>query len=72
VDAGARIADSVALVVQINGKLRGKIEVPADALDDQVIATALADVNVQKFIAGQTIRKQIVVKGKLVNFVVAA
>ena len=71
-DAAARIADTVALVVQINGKLRGKIEIAADASDDQVIAAALADENVQKFIAGQTIRKQIVVKGKLVNFVVAA
>ncbi|MDB5986444.1 MAG: leuS, partial [Nevskia sp.] len=70
-DAAARIADTIALVVQINGKLRGKIEVPADAADDQVIAAALADDNVQKFMAGQTIRKQIVVKGKLVNFVVA-
>jgi leucyl-tRNA synthetase len=63
-------ADTVMLIVQVNGKLRGRIEVPADAGTDAVAAAALADENVQKFIAGAAIKKRVVVPGKLVNFVV--
>jgi leucyl-tRNA synthetase len=63
-------ADMVTLVVQVNGKLRGRVEVPADAGNDAVADAALADENVRKFIAGQAIRKRVVVPGKLVNFVV--
>jgi leucyl-tRNA synthetase len=43
--------------------------VPTDADKDQIIAAALADENVQKFLAGQTVKKTVVVPGKLVNFV---
>jgi leucyl-tRNA synthetase len=57
------------IVVQVNGKLRGRIAVPAGAGEAQVRAAALADANVQKFIAAATIRKVIVVPGKLVNVV---
>ncbi|AXQ30616.1 leucine--tRNA ligase [Solimonas sp. K1W22B-7] len=69
-DADALVRDSIALVVQVNGKLRGNIEVPASATQEEIIAVALADENVRKFTDGQTIRKQIVVPRKLVNFVV--
>jgi leucyl-tRNA synthetase len=69
-DESARIADSVTLVVQVNGKLRARIDVPADADKDAAQAFALADPNVQRFIAEQEIRKVIVVPGKLVNIVV--
>jgi leucyl-tRNA synthetase len=69
-EASARVADEVVLVVQVNGKKRGEIRVPADATQEQIAAAALADENVQKFLAGQAIRKTIVVPGKLVNFVV--
>ncbi|HUS25068.1 MAG TPA: class I tRNA ligase family protein, partial [Candidatus Binatia bacterium] len=69
-DAAALKADVVQLVVQVNGKLRGRVEVASDAGNDIVIAAALADPQVQRFIAGQPIRKQVVVPGKLVNFVV--
>ena len=69
-DPAALRADLVTLVVQVNGKLRGRIEVPADAGNDAVIESALADPNVQKFVAGQAIKKRVVVPGKLVNFVV--
>jgi len=69
-DAGALKADMVTLVVQVNGKLRGRVEVPADAGDDAVIDAALGDPNVQKFIAGAAIKKRVVVPGKLVNIVV--
>ncbi len=70
VDAGALARDSVTLVVQINGKLRSKIEVAADATQDSIIAQALADEAVQRFINGTPVKKQIVVPGKLVNLVI--
>ena len=70
VDAGALTRDSVTLVVQINGKLRSKIEVAADATQDSIIAQALADEAVQRFINGTPIKKQIVAPGKLVNLVI--
>jgi leucyl-tRNA synthetase len=69
-DEAARIKDTVALVVQVNGKLRGHIEVPRAATQEQVLEAAMADVNVQKFVAGAAVKKKIVVPGKLVNLVV--
>ena len=69
-EAAARVADTVLLVVQINGKRRSEITVPSDATKEQIIAAALADENVQKFLAGQPLKKTVVVPGKLVNFVV--
>ena len=66
----ALVEDEIELVLQVNGKLRGNIQVPASATQDQIAAIAEADENVAKFIAGQPIRKKIVVPGKLVNFVV--
>jgi leucyl-tRNA synthetase len=69
-DAEARLSDSIAMVVQVNGKLRGQISVPAGSTNDAIIAAALAEESVRKFIDGQTIRKQVVVPNKLVNFVV--
>ncbi|WP_020648927.1 leucine--tRNA ligase [Solimonas variicoloris] len=70
VDESALVRDQIALVVQVNGKLRGNISVPANADKDAIIAAAVTDANVAKFIAGQPIKKQIVVPGKLVNIVV--
>jgi leucyl-tRNA synthetase len=69
-DAAALEADLVEIVVQVNGKLRGRIEVSADADDDAIGALALSDPNVQRFVADKTIRKTIVVPGRLVNIVV--
>ena len=69
-DEAAMVRDQVTLVVQINGKLRSKIEVAADATQDAILALALADDNVQRFINGASIKKQIVVPGKLVNLVI--
>ena len=69
-DAAARTADSVTLVVQVNGKLRARIEIAADLDKAAVEAAALADENVRRFIADKDIRKVIVVPGKLVNVVV--
>ena len=58
------------VVVQVNGKLRSRITVAADAGEAQVREIALADANVQKFIEGKPVRKFIYVPGKLANVVV--
>ncbi|WP_421710617.1 leucine--tRNA ligase [Alcanivorax sp.] len=69
VDESALVKDSIELVVQVNGKVRAKLEVPASANKDSVESLAKAEPNVQKFTDGKTIRKVIVVPGKLVNIV---
>jgi leucyl-tRNA synthetase len=69
VDESALVRSSIELVVQVNGKVRGKIQVAADASKEQVEALALEDSNVQRFTDGVTIRKIIVVPGRLVNIV---
>ena len=69
-DEEALVADTLLIVVQVNGKVRGKVTVPADADKDAVEAAALADENVARFIEGKTVRKVIVVPGRLVNVVV--
>ncbi|MFO7838387.1 MAG: leucine--tRNA ligase, partial [Desulfosalsimonadaceae bacterium] len=58
------------MVAQVNGKLRGRFEIAADADEESVKEAALADENVQRFIRGKTVKKVIVVKDKLVNVVV--
>jgi leucyl-tRNA synthetase len=70
VDSAALQRSSIELVVQVNGKVRGKIEVAADADADTIIAFALAQENIQKFIAGKEIAMSKVVPGKLVTFAV--
>jgi leucyl-tRNA synthetase len=70
VDESALEADLVEIVVQVNGKLRGRISVAANADNDAVGEQALADPNVQRFVEGKDIRKTIVVPGRLVNIVV--
>jgi leucyl-tRNA synthetase len=62
--------DEIEIPVQVNGKLRGKVVVPAGATDDQVKQAALADEKVQAAIARKQVVKVIVVPGKLVNLVV--
>jgi len=62
--------DSVVLGVQVNGKRRGEIETPADADKEAVEAIAMADASVQRAIDGKTVRKVIVVPGRIVNIVV--
>ena len=60
----------ITLIVQINGKVRARIEVPADIAEEEAKATALADENVQRHIGGKEVRKVIYVPGRLVNVVV--
>jgi leucyl-tRNA synthetase len=69
VDAQALVRDSLTLAVQINGKLRGTIEVPANASKEEAEALARANSNVAAFLEGQIVRKVIVVPGKIVNIV---
>ena len=69
VDEAALVKDEITYVVQVNGKLRAKLEVVASSSKDQVEALAMADENVQRFIADLTVRKVIVVPNKLVNIV---
>ncbi len=63
------VNDNMTIVVQVNGKLRGNLVVPANMKDAELIQLAKADENVQKFLTSEP-KKEIVVKGKLVNFVV--
>ncbi|MGU3346267.1 leucine--tRNA ligase [Pseudomonas monsensis] len=69
VDESALVQDSLTLVIQVNGKLRGQIDMPASATREEVEAAARANENVLRFVDGLTIRKVIVVPGKLVNIV---
>jgi leucyl-tRNA synthetase len=69
-DASALVQSMVEIVVQVNGKLRGRISVAADADADAVSAAALNDANVKRFVGDKAIRKTIVVPGRLVNVVV--
>jgi leucyl-tRNA synthetase len=66
----ALLQDEIEIVVQVNGKLRSRFKAPVDETDDDLKKSALADEKVIKFISGKTIRKVIVVKGRLVNIVV--
>jgi leucyl-tRNA synthetase len=69
-DPQAMTRDQVDLVIQVNGKLRGRVTVAADADQDAVKSAALMVGNVARFIGDKTPRKVIVVPGKLVNVVV--
>ena len=69
-DESAMTRDSIELVVQVNGKLRGRLEVAADADKETVEKLAIEDENVQRHIDGKTVRKVIVVPGRLINIVV--
>jgi leucyl-tRNA synthetase len=69
-DASALKAETLQIIVQVNGKLRARIDVAADAVKADIERAALADDNVKRFIADQSVRKVIVVPGKLVNVVV--
>ncbi len=69
-DADALKKESVTLAVQINGKLRGTVEVSVNAVREEIEKLAVSEPNVAKFLEGMTIKKIIVVPGKIVNLVV--
>ncbi|MDE2091581.1 MAG: leucine--tRNA ligase [Gammaproteobacteria bacterium] len=70
IDDAALVRDHIELVVQVNGKLRGRISVPVDAERAQLEQAALSEANVQKYVEGKAVKKVIIVPGKLVNVVV--
>jgi leucyl-tRNA synthetase len=70
-NAAVAKADEVVIPVQVNGKVRGRVTVPADIGDDELQRIALADAGVQVHVAGKTIKKVVVAKGRLVSVVVA-
>ena len=69
VDNSALVEDEKLIIVQVNGKLRAKITVAADASKEEVEALGLSDENVTKFTDGNTIRKVIYIPGKILNIV---
>ncbi|MBT4521170.1 MAG: leucine--tRNA ligase [Halieaceae bacterium] len=69
VDESALTRDTLEIVVQVNGKVRARITVPTDADKDAIQSLALEQENVKRFLEGVTVRKTIVVPGKLVNIV---
>jgi leucyl-tRNA synthetase len=69
-DDAAMVTDEIELVVQVNGKLRASIRVPATADKSAIERAAISDANVQKHVAGQAVKRVVVVPGKLVNVVV--
>ncbi|MEO8425868.1 MAG: class I tRNA ligase family protein, partial [Verrucomicrobiota bacterium] len=69
-DPALLVEDTLEIPVQVNGKLRDRITVPADATQEQLEAAALASEKVRQFVDGKTIKKIIVVPKKLVNIVV--
>ncbi len=70
VDADALVRESMTIIVQVNGKLRARLQVPVDISKEDLEAVAKSDTNIQKFIQDKSIRKCIVVPKRLVNFVV--
>jgi leucyl-tRNA synthetase len=70
-DPAATVDEELLIVVQVNGKLRGKVTVPAATVEGMVKEMALADSRVQPFLEGKTVRKVIYVPGKLINIVVS-
>jgi leucyl-tRNA synthetase len=70
-DAAYLVSDTVELAVQINGKVRGRISVAADASEEQVLAAAKSDANVARHLEGKPLRRAIYVPGRIVNFVIA-
>jgi leucyl-tRNA synthetase len=64
------VKSTIEYPVQVNGKLRGRVTVPADADDAAIQAAALADEKIQAAVAGKSVRKAILVKGKLLNLVI--
>jgi leucyl-tRNA synthetase len=70
VDESALVRDEIDLVVQVNGKHRGGVRVPSEASRETIERLVLESPGVQKYVDGQTVKKVIVVPGRLVNIVV--
>jgi leucyl-tRNA synthetase len=69
-DEGLVVEDRVEVVVQVNGKTRSKVSVERDAEEETVVAAAMRDVGVQRFVEGKGVRKRVYVANRLLNLVV--
>jgi leucyl-tRNA synthetase len=69
VDDNALVQDRLNLVIQVNGKVRGHVDVPADIDEEAARELALGVENVARFVDGKTVRKAILIPGKLINIV---
>jgi leucyl-tRNA synthetase len=69
-DRDAMAQALVELIVQVNGKLRGRVQLPAGAQREMAVDAAIADPEVQRFIAGKEVRRAVHVPDKLVNLVI--
>ena len=70
-DPAALVQDEIKYVIQVNGKVRSEVVVPADASEEQIRREALDNEKVERFIQDNDVKKVIVVPGRLVNIVVA-
>ncbi|MSR86864.1 leucine--tRNA ligase [Candidatus Peribacteria bacterium] len=64
------VTDTMTIAVQVNGKLRGQIDVASDASEKDILAAAKAEPHVQKYLEGQVLKKEIYIKGRLVSLVI--
>ncbi|HRC56996.1 MAG TPA: class I tRNA ligase family protein, partial [Kofleriaceae bacterium] len=69
-DEAKLLGDAMLIAVQVSGKMRGQISVPLDATEAQILAAAKADDKVRTFLDGKPIKREIYIKGRLVNLVV--
>ena len=70
VDEAAAAQEEITLVVQVNGKVRDRVVVPADVSDDEAKKAAVESTQVQKVLEGKSPKQVIYVKGRLVNIVI--
>jgi leucyl-tRNA synthetase len=70
VNEDALLQDEIELVVQVNGKLRSKITIPVSASKEDIETVALGNELVQNYVQGQSVKKVVVVPGRLVNIVI--
>jgi len=69
-DAAVAQAEEIVVPVQVNGKVRSRLTVPADVSEQEMERLALSDPAVSSYVAGKTIRKVVIAKGRLVSLVV--
>jgi leucyl-tRNA synthetase len=69
-DAEVARAEAIVIPIQVNGKVRGRLTVPAETTESELERLALADASVQPHIQGKTVKKVVVAKGRLVSIVV--
>ena len=70
IDQNSLIKDNYELVIQINGKVRDRVSIPTSSTEEQIKKTSLNSINIQKWINKKQIKKTIIVKGKIINFVI--